>query len=105
MFHPPIIVMTSNDEREFSEAFKRRCIILDCTMHQETELWEIVKGHFFPNNDVEHNDKISNLKEKFEQLMNEKQTWPTDKILQAMYLLANENQNPDIKRIVETLKR
>lgn len=42
----PIIVMTSNGEREFPGPFLRRCIRLNLGLPDEDRLTEIVKAHF-----------------------------------------------------------
>ncbi|MGW4206214.1 AAA family ATPase [Streptomyces sp. NPDC004726] len=42
----PIIVMTSNGEREFPEAFMRRCLRLDIPDPDAEALGELVAGHF-----------------------------------------------------------
>jgi MoxR-like ATPase len=42
----PIIVMTSNGEREFPGPFLRRCVRLNLSLPNEDELIEIVKAHF-----------------------------------------------------------
>jgi MoxR-like ATPase len=42
----PVIVMTSNGEREFSEAFMRRCLQLEIPDPDADTLGELVSGHF-----------------------------------------------------------
>ncbi|MFF8831909.1 AAA family ATPase [Streptomyces sp. NPDC015131] len=42
----PIVVMTSNGEREFPEAFMRRCLRLDIPDPDAETLAELVAGHF-----------------------------------------------------------
>jgi len=43
----PLVVMTSNDEREFPPAFLRRCLKLDMALPGPDELKAIVKVHLF----------------------------------------------------------
>lgn len=50
-FEYPIIVMTSNGEREFPPAFKRRCIPVAMPIPDAAELAEIVQAHF-PGEDI-----------------------------------------------------
>jgi len=62
----PIIIMTSNNEREFPPAFLRRCISVEMKMSQdETEklkqLTEMVKAHFPKNKDGEMDDVIQSF--------------------------------------------
>ncbi|WP_285567041.1 MoxR family ATPase [Streptomyces sp. RTGN2] len=42
----PVIIMTSNGEREFPEAFMRRCLRLDIPDPDAETLGELVSGHF-----------------------------------------------------------
>ncbi|ORT59435.1 MoxR family ATPase [Streptomyces sp. CB03238] len=42
----PVVVMTSNGEREFPEAFMRRCLRLDIPDPDADTLGELVSGHF-----------------------------------------------------------
>ncbi|MDJ0462624.1 MoxR family ATPase [Streptomyces sp. H27-C3] len=42
----PVVVMTSNGEREFPEAFMRRCLRLDIPDPDAETLAELVSGHF-----------------------------------------------------------
>lgn len=41
--HHPVVVITSNDEREFPEAFRRRCVPLTLTRPDDVVLAEIVR--------------------------------------------------------------
>jgi MoxR-like ATPase len=43
--HPPIIFITSNDERELPEAFLRRCIFLYMKFPDDDQMREIIKAH------------------------------------------------------------
>lgn len=42
----PIVVMTSNDERDFSPAFKRRCIRISMPTPKSEQLKQILRCHF-----------------------------------------------------------
>jgi MoxR-like ATPase len=44
--HPPLLIITSNDERELSSAFLRRCIMLNLEAPGRTRLVEIARAHF-----------------------------------------------------------
>jgi MoxR-like ATPase len=42
----PIVILTSNGERDFPPAFQRRCLRLDIQYPQEEELENIIRNHF-----------------------------------------------------------
>jgi MoxR-like ATPase len=43
---PPLVIITSNDERELSPAFLRRCIMLNLSAPNRVRLVEIARAHF-----------------------------------------------------------
>lgn len=43
---PPLVIITSNDERELSPAFLRRCIMLNLAAPDSERLVEIARAHF-----------------------------------------------------------
>jgi MoxR-like ATPase len=43
---PPLVIITSNDERELSTAFLRRCIMLNLVAPDRQRLIEIARAHF-----------------------------------------------------------
>jgi MoxR-like ATPase len=44
--HPPLVVITTNEERELPRAFLRRCVILALTAPDPTRLRQIATAHF-----------------------------------------------------------
>jgi len=48
---PPLIVLTSNDVRQLSAAFRRRCVILDLEQVDATKLVKIAEAHYGPRSD------------------------------------------------------
>lgn len=76
MYHPPVMVITSNNEREFSDAFKRRCVVIDLQRHEDEELKQLLKQHL-PNVDLDTELAQKVLKFKA----------PTDTVLQVFYLM------------------
>ena len=106
MYHPPVIVMTSNNERDFSDAFLRRCIVLDFDLHTPDALWTIVKRHLqgesFSQADQEARS-IEDFRSFFDELVED--NLPTDKVLQAMFLIAHGEQTRDIDSIKDILDR
>lgn len=85
----PIIIITSNLEREFTPAFIRRCITIELKKPEEKKLQTIVKRHF----------KLTSLDEKIEKLIadfsKEPRKLATDKLLSAvhMYLQSKQRSN------------
>lgn len=71
--HHPVVVITTNDEREFPPAFLRRCVVLELGTPQEPELRKIVARHFGGD------DGLAELLQAFRDR-------PTDRLLQALHL-------------------
>ncbi|MGI5324857.1 AAA family ATPase [Actinomadura nitritigenes] len=88
----PLVVMTSNREREFPPAFKRRCIPLELDQpSDERELTKIVEGHL---------DSLSaeqySLVERLVRIFLDRQTTgdlATDQLLNAVYLCSHAIQH------------
>jgi len=78
--HFPVIVMTSNREREFPEPFLRRCITIELKKPDKEKLNEIVRRHF-ANKKID-NHGIDMLKEKF---LSEGHI-ATDRLLNAIHI-------------------
>ena len=84
--HFPIIVMTSNNEREFPPAFLRRCISVEMKMSQDEEtrinqLTQMVQAHF----PTDSSDKIDAVIEQFIKL--EDGLYSNDQLLNAVHLV------------------
>jgi MoxR-like ATPase len=45
---PPLLIISTNDERDLPAAFQRRCVVLELPRPTQEHLWEIGKAHF-PN--------------------------------------------------------
>jgi len=97
--HPdnfPIILMTSNDEREFPPAFLRRCIRLDMEVPSEKKLREIIEGYYA--NDIKNINSVQKeimdkIIDKFRKANEKKYTLSTDQLLNAMQLLFKDKIN------------
>lgn len=87
----PIIIMTSNGERDFPPAFKRRCIRVKMPDPKEEGLKEIVKAHFGNNflDKKENNQKFDDLYEIFKS-SSQSTDRATDQLLNAIYVLTQE---------------
>lgn len=99
----PIVVMTSNGERDFPPAFKRRCLRVRMPDPNSEALTKIVKAHF--GNDFLAHERN---RAKFENLLqifspSDKLTErSTDQLLNAIYILTHEvGQDEDsIKQVL-----
>jgi MoxR-like ATPase len=79
----PLIVMTSNGERDFPPAFLRRCLRIEMPKPIETDLYNIVEAHL--TTDVA--DKVDDLiKRFFKKTDSEAALLATDQLLNAVYL-------------------
>ncbi len=78
----PIVVMTSNGERDFSPAFKRRCIRVTMPEPTRTHLERIVTAHF----DTDTLAKVKPLIEEFLALRAQERSIATDQLLNAVRL-------------------
>ena len=98
MYHPPVIVITSNKEREFSDAFKRRCVILDLEQHSEGAIRKILKRHF-------GEEKYQEFKEEdIRTLLNSGKT--PDQVIQALFLSTKEQtESMNIQSLLDLLDR
>ncbi|MFK7932102.1 MAG: AAA family ATPase [Saprospiraceae bacterium] len=65
--YPPLIFITSNDERQLPEAFLRRCLFLYVRFPEDHQLREIIKAHL-PGMLENHQDLTDKALERFEKL-------------------------------------
>lgn len=61
--NPPLIFITTNEERDLPKAFLRRCVILTLDHPKNDKLIEIAKAHF-GNNDIELYEAIIEIMSK-----------------------------------------
>jgi MoxR-like ATPase len=98
----PIIIMTSNGEREFPLPFKRRCIQLEIKEPNLGELTEIVKAHLELGDDL-----TQEIKTQIQEFYEKRKKGPlaTDQLLNVVFMLINEPlPNPEEKEaIIERL--
>lgn len=91
----PIIIMTSNGEKEFPPAFLRRCISVDLELPKDKVSYykEMIMEHF-KLNETEDADKIETivtLAENFVTLNEDEKLRSNDQLLNAAYLVLNTN--------------
>ncbi len=104
----PIIIMTSNGERDFPPAFKRRCLRLTMPDPKEEALLEIVKAHFGNELFKDSEAKINQLIKDFLPGNNESVERATDQLLNTIYILTrganiNDDDEESLKELL--LKR
>lgn len=89
----PFVVMTTNGEREFSPAFKRRCLPLRMERPDGDKLKTILKTHL--GDKWEQDDALKQLSSFLEKLGKNEQL-AVDQLLNAVYLThSNADVNPE----------
>ena len=85
--HFPIIIMTSNGEREFPLPFKRRCIQLEIGEPTPDELTKIVKAHL-------GDELTKEIETQIEEFVKRRGKGPlaTDQLLNVAFMLMNKSQ-------------
>ncbi len=99
----PIIVMTSNGERDFPPAFKRRCLRVTMPDPQEEALKSIVKAHFGEELYTAKQDDIIKLIKDFVPEEGDPVDLATDQLLNTIYLLT-DNDSPKTEAEKESIK-
>jgi len=79
----PLIIMTSNGERDFPPAFLRRCLRIEMPKPAETDLYNIVEAHLTKEVADQVNDLIGRF---FQKTDSEAALLATDQLLNAVYL-------------------
>ncbi|MGA6164421.1 AAA family ATPase [Amycolatopsis magusensis] len=98
----PIVVMTSNGEREFPPAFLRRCLQLRIENPDHEQLAAIVSSHLVDD----HGDYRDRLVREFAERSKAEGGLPTDRLLDAVYLATSGAYQPEREawpRLVEAL--
>ncbi|MCP4405000.1 MAG: MoxR family ATPase [bacterium] len=86
----PLVIMTSNGERQFPPAFMRRCLHLELKQPEAEQLADIVTAHL----DKADKEQVEALITKFlDRRDGKKQDLATDQLLNAVYL-AMHNLDP-----------
>lgn len=101
----PIIVMTSNGERDFPQAFKRRCLRVRMPDPKSEELETIVKAHFGEDLFNEKTEEIDQLIEDFMPEEGDSMDKATDQLLNAIYVITHQDspQNEEQKQAIQDL--
>ena len=93
--HPPIIVMTSNNERQFPDAFLRRCVVLDLEVPKKDMMIKILESYF----DNQFSEK--DIEEAYAPIAHENA--PTDEVLQSMFVALSKGL--PVQTVWEHIKR
>ncbi|HRX63147.1 MAG: AAA family ATPase [Candidatus Competibacteraceae bacterium] len=104
----PLVIMTSNGEREFPPAFMRRCLQLDMQLPDKGKLARIVAKHFALH--PRYRQKIADIDQLIRSFVDrrdgntdgKRQDLAADQLLNAVYLVL-ENIDPTHKLDKETL--
>jgi MoxR-like ATPase len=98
----PVVVLTSNEERELPAPFLRRCLRLDIKEPSPSKLHEIVKAHFKDSNvDLNECNKLINTFIE----MRKKGTLATDQLLNAIYLVTKGIEMSENTKDIESLRK
>ncbi|MGW1888718.1 AAA family ATPase [Streptomyces sp. NPDC002004] len=98
----PLVVITSNGEREFPAAFRRRCLPLEMRPPGREQLLAIVASHL-----RRRPDGVSALVEDFERRLKEGGTQSVDQLLNAVQLTTagGFQADADGRKLIEMLLR
>ena len=91
----PIIIMTSNGERDFPQAFKRRCLRVKMPDPDDKELETIIRAHFGDDLFDNKKDKIEELIDDFLPDVGEARNKATDQLLNAIYIITHDASPQD----------
>jgi len=81
----PLVIMTSNGEKEFPPAFLRRCLRLEMQPPSKEQLSEIVTAHLASIS----KEEIAGLLDEFVKQRGDKKDLANDQLLNAAYLVLN----------------
>lgn len=88
--HFPLVIMTSNGEREFPPAFLRRCLRLEMALPQHEKLAKIVESHLKLESEAER-EQVKTLIEAFlSKRDGKKSELATDQLLNAVYMVLHK---------------
>ncbi len=88
----PIIIMTSNNSREFPPAFLRRCLSLEMKQPNRDRLIKIVEAHF-NSMTSEQIASMHDIVTIFEDKLKEENKLSVDQLLNAIQLLVKDTEN------------
>ena len=103
----PIVIMTSNGERDFPPAFNRRCLRVTMPDPTKESLMPVVKSHFDKADKSGWSKTEKNLNDLIDEFLGKGQTSDraTDQLLNAIYLLTRSEAptEQEMKRLKDLL--
>ncbi len=95
----PIVIMTSNGEREFPPAFYRRCLRVKMPNPTPESLLPIVRSHFATADPTGWTDAEANLTNLIGQFLDKenKTDRATDQLLNAIYFMSRDEAPNDVE--------
>jgi MoxR-like ATPase len=94
----PLVFLTSNGERDFPPAFRRRCLHLEMELPDPTRLNAIVKHHL----GEELQDQAGPLIERF-LAAQKNEDLATDQLLNAIYMTSHLKESGDKDAVIQAL--
>lgn len=105
----PIVIMTSNGERDFPPAFYRRCLRVKMPNPTPSSLLPIVQSHFNNADQSGWTQTEANLTNLIDQFLDKgnKADRATDQLLNAIYLMTRDESpsEAEMKRLLDLLFR
>ena len=96
----PLVIMTSNGERDFPPAFLRRCLRVNMPSPTTADLLNIVKSHF-GDSGLDKNSSIRELVDDFVARRDDQDgNLATDQLLNTVYLLTHDVNNENLKELL-----
>ncbi len=90
----PLVILTTNGEREFSPAFRRRCLEIKVKSPQKEKLERIIRAHLNLQGDLDK--KVQDLLDEFDKKTRQEQyVLAVDQLLNAIYLVKS-SPNADL---------
>jgi MoxR-like ATPase len=104
----PLVIMTSNNERDFSPAFLRRCLRLDMADPDDARLKRIVEAHFAKARGVDPkwDEVVDGLVTQFLELRDgKKELVATDQLLNALHHIKNDRTTQTSTTVIDAVLR
>jgi MoxR-like ATPase len=100
----PIVILTSNGERDFPPAFRRRCLHLRMEPPDEARLTSIVEAHL-GTLDKHMRQELQLLLGRFLAAQRNNQELATDQLLNAIYMTSHLRESGDKDAIIQALMK
>ncbi|MEW2395225.1 MoxR family ATPase [Streptomyces sp. NPDC046862] len=88
----PVVVLTSNGDREFPPAFRRRCLFLSLKRPEGTRLHEILRAHVPEMRDL---SEVRDVLKRYDQLTDDGRQLSPDQLINAVRLRLTAQLGPE----------